>query len=155
MEGPNIEVVADILVETDLDLEWAGAIAPKATIYYVFGQDAFTAALVAIDSNVAPILSISYGGCELDDADPGTNCLFPTGQHRRSIPFCLSSGDSGAASCDLFQFSSFATHGPSVGSVFPEVTSVGEERSSWMLAVITGRPPAGKVGSSALSSRAA
>ena len=125
--GTDPGVVPDILVETDLDLEWAGAIAPKATIYYVFGQDAFTAALVAIDSNIAPILSISYGACELDDADPSFRAFFQQGNAQGNFTIVASSGDSGAASCDLFNSQSFATHGPSVSipNVFPEVTSVG------------------------------
>ena len=124
--GTDPGIVPDILIETDLDLEWAGAIAPKATIYYVYGEDAFTAALIAIDSNVAPILSISYGACELDDADPSFRAFFQQG-NAQGITTLASSGDAGAASCDLFNIQSFATHGLSVSipNVFPEITSVG------------------------------
>ncbi len=113
------------LLETNLDLEWSGAIAPKATIYYVFGQDAFTAALVAIDSNVAPILSISFGGCETNDADPFFRAFFQQG-NAQGITIVSSSGDSGAGGCD-HGFPPFATHGPTVSipNVFPEVTSIG------------------------------
>ncbi len=124
--GVDPGVDPNILVETDLDIEWAGAIAPKATIYYVFGQDAFTAAAVAIDSLVAPILSISYGACELDDADSSFRSFFQQG-NAQGMTIVASSGDSGAASCDLFSNQSFAAHGLSVSipNVFPEVTSVG------------------------------
>ena len=113
------------LLETNLDLQWAGAIAPKATIYYVFGQDAFLAAVIAIDSNIAPVLSISFGACELDFPDPSFRAFFQQG-NAQGITIVSSSGDSGAASCD-HGFPPFATHGPtvSVPNVFPEVTSIG------------------------------
>ena len=55
------------LIEADLDLEWSGAIAPNANIYYVYGQNAFEAAIIAVGNNIAPVISISYGGCEIDN----------------------------------------------------------------------------------------
>src|SRR5262249_50278776 len=63
--GNDPGVQPDALGEADLDLEWAGAIAPKATIFYVYGQDVFDAATFAIDNAVAPVLSTSFGLCEL------------------------------------------------------------------------------------------
>jgi len=53
-------------LEGNLDLEWAGALAPKATIYYVYATDAFNAMLYAVAENVAPVISVSYGACEND-----------------------------------------------------------------------------------------
>ena len=55
--------------EGNLDIEWAGAVAPKATIYYVYGPNAFTAIIAAIEFNIAPVVSASYSTCEVD-ADP-------------------------------------------------------------------------------------
>ena len=54
----------DDQVEADLDLEWAGAIAPNATLIYVYGADADSSAFYAIDQNLAPIISESFGVCE-------------------------------------------------------------------------------------------
>jgi len=57
--------------ESDLDLEYSSSIAKGATIYFVYtGSDTnaggvFTSVQYAIDENIAPIISESYGGCEL------------------------------------------------------------------------------------------
>src|ERR1017187_5985427 len=55
--------------ESDLDLEWSGAIAPGADIYFVYvGSDInyseADALQYAIDQKIAPIISTSYGECE-------------------------------------------------------------------------------------------
>ena len=112
------------LVEADLDLEWSGAIAPKATIYYVYGQDAFEAAIVAIGSNIAPVISISYGGCEIDNPVALFRAI---GQqaNAQGITILSASGDSGAAGCDLQGTDPLATRGQSVN--FPADSS----RSNW------------------------
>ena len=52
------------VVESNLDIEWANAIARGAQIIYVYGQSAFGAAQFAVDFNVAPVLSLSFGSCE-------------------------------------------------------------------------------------------
>lgn len=112
-------------IEANLDLEWAGAIAPKATIYYVYGSDAFDAVAFAIDEGIAPIVSISYSGCEVDYG-PGWE---PLGQQANAegITLLAASGDSGAAGCDAQGSEPFATLGRSVQfpAVLPEVTGVG------------------------------
>ena len=57
-------------VEANLDLEWSNAVAPKATILYVYAgansptKNVFDALLYAIDQNLAPVISTSYGNCE-------------------------------------------------------------------------------------------
>jgi subtilase family serine protease len=58
-------------VESDLDLEYSGAIAPGATIYLVYTGNsttvgAFDALTYAVDEDIAPIISSSYGDCETD-----------------------------------------------------------------------------------------
>jgi len=55
--------------ESDLDIEWSGAIAPGATINFVYAgsnpnYDAFDALHYAIDENIGTIISSSYGTCE-------------------------------------------------------------------------------------------
>jgi subtilase family serine protease len=57
--------------ESDLDLEWSGAIAPGATIEFVYtgnneNYGAFDAIEYAIDEKIAPIVSSSYGECEAE-----------------------------------------------------------------------------------------
>jgi subtilase family serine protease len=55
--------------ESDLDLEYSGAIAKGATLYFVYtgnnsNYGVFDALEYAIDERVAPIVSVSYGDCE-------------------------------------------------------------------------------------------
>jgi len=112
-------------MEGNLDLEWAGAIAPRATVYYVYGPDAFVATEFAIDESIAPIISISYSTCEVD-AGPSWEAV---GQqaNAQGITVLAASGDSGAAGCDPNDFETFAELGRSVvfPAVLPEVTGVG------------------------------
>jgi uncharacterized protein (TIGR03437 family) len=114
------------LIEADLDLEWAGAIAPKARIYYVYGPDAFVAAIVAVGNNIAPVISISYGGCEIDNP---VGLFRAIGQqaNAQGITILSASGDSGAAGCDSQGADPSATRGESVNfpADLPEVTGVG------------------------------
>lgn len=56
--------------ESDLDLEWSGAIAPGAQIFFVYtgnslnSSGVFDSLQYAIDEKIANIISISYGACE-------------------------------------------------------------------------------------------
>jgi subtilase family serine protease len=55
--------------ESDLDVEWSGAMAPGATINFVYAGSnpnygAFDAITYAIDENIGTIISSSYGTCE-------------------------------------------------------------------------------------------
>ena len=51
-------------------VEWSGGVARKATILYVYAgansttKNVFDALQFAIDKNLAPVISISYGNCE-------------------------------------------------------------------------------------------
>ncbi len=111
--------------EGTLDLEWSSAIAPKATIYYVYGQSAFSAFITAVNVDLAPIISISYSQCEID---LGVSYR-PIAQqaNAQGITILSSSGDSGAAGCDSQAVLPFAERGLSVQApaVLPEVTGVG------------------------------
>jgi uncharacterized protein (TIGR03437 family) len=114
------------LVEADLDIEWSGAVARNATIIYVNSTDVLTSAQYAIDQNLAPVLSFSYGSCE-----QGTDSsLFrPIAQqgNAQGITFVAASGDSGAANCDRAFLYPQAAKGPAVSlpASLPEVTGVG------------------------------
>ncbi|HEY9126912.1 MAG TPA: protease pro-enzyme activation domain-containing protein, partial [Acidobacteriaceae bacterium] len=54
--------------ESDLDLEWSSAIAPNATVYFVYTGDGgnagvFDSLVYAIETRIAPVISVSYGAC--------------------------------------------------------------------------------------------
>ena len=95
-------------VESDLDVEWSGAVAPNASIKFVTTLSTFTTDGVdlstsyIVDNRVAPIMSISYGQCE---AYLGTaENAFYNGIYRQAaaegITVFVSSGDNGPAGCD-------------------------------------------------------
>ena len=56
--------------ESDLDLEWSGAMAPGATIYFVHtgnstnNNGVFDSISYAVDQKLGNIISVSYGACE-------------------------------------------------------------------------------------------
>ena len=51
--------------EANLDLEWSGAVAPNAQIFFVYSDNAlFTSLPYIVTNNLAPVISISYGNCE-------------------------------------------------------------------------------------------
>ena len=122
--------------EAHLDLEWAGAAAPGATILYVYGLDVFGSSLVyAIDNNVAPIVTISYGECE-----SAFNATTSAGQselvaynhmlaeaNTQGITIMSPSADFGATDCEPPLLGGFASTGLNVDfpSSSPYVTSNG------------------------------
>lgn len=112
--------------EGDLDVEWAGAIAPGATLYYYYGPSAFGVLPSIVNANLVNMISISYtGGAEIDD-DP-TLTLQPVFQqaNAQGITVFAGAGDYGAALQP--DSSSFSRFGPVVGTPasYPEVTAVG------------------------------
>jgi uncharacterized protein (TIGR03437 family) len=113
-------------LEGNLDIEWAGALAPRATIYYVYGSDAFNAAIAAISANLAPVISISYTNCEINIGVAAARGIFQQA-NAQGITVVNSSGDAGAAGCDIQDFEPFASRGRYVNfpSDIPEVTGVG------------------------------
>ena len=95
-------------VETTLDTEWSGAVAPKAAIKVIVAASTNTAdgidlsALYAVNNNVAPIISLSYGSCEA--AMGSSELAFYNSLWKQAaaqgISVFVSSGDSGAAGCN-------------------------------------------------------
>jgi len=112
--------------ESDLDVEWAGAIAKNATIVFVTSTNVDTSITYAIDNNVAPVLSISYGLCEAQTgrAESNTEASLYQQANAQGITVLASAGDSGAADCDT---SSPARRGLAVDvpSSLPYVTGIG------------------------------
>jgi hypothetical protein len=107
--------------ESDLDVEWSGAIAKGAQIDLVSSATTETtqgvdlSALYIVDNNLAPVMSESYGGCELFEGTAGNAFENAIRQQAAAegITVLDSSGDSGAAECD----SSLATHAMAVNSL--------------------------------------
>jgi subtilase family serine protease len=93
--------------ESDIDLEWSGAVAKNADVYFVYvgsdsNADVFTALEYAVDTKLAPILSISYGGCEpnLAPADEATIEAILEQANAQGQTVVGVSGDTGATDCD-------------------------------------------------------
>ena len=112
--------------ESDLDVEWAGAIARNATVIFVTSQNVEDSITYAIDNNVAPVLSISYGLCEseLGTAESNTEASEYQKANAQGITVVAAAGDAGAADCDTGYP---ATHGLAVDvpSSLPYVTGIG------------------------------
>jgi len=126
------------LSEADLDLEWSGAIAYNAQIIYVnapdlSGNGVWDAWYYAVDNNVSPVITMSYGLCELGEAENGTLASDEAELQKanmQGITFMNSSGDSGAAACDPppnLPNETIASQGLAVAypASSPEVTGVG------------------------------
>jgi uncharacterized protein (TIGR03437 family) len=113
------------MVEADLDLEWSGAVARNANLIYVYARSVNTAVQYAIDRNLAPVLSMSYGGCEVVSS-MGLRAIAQQA-NAQGITWIASSGDTGAVQCDRGNPTQEATKGPtiSVPAGYPEVTAVG------------------------------
>jgi subtilase family serine protease len=91
------------LAESSIDLEWSGAMAPSATILFVNGFDVmFNSMTYAVDSDLAPIITTSYGNCEAawGSTDINTlNQLFKQA-NAQGQTVLAASADTGAADCD-------------------------------------------------------
>ncbi len=113
------------LGEADLDIEWTGAVARKATIVYVYSNDVTDALAYAIDQNLAPVISMSYGFCELPIVKSELNTLqnYARRGNTQGITWIAASGDFGAADC----YGSTRQTGLAVDvpASIPEVTGVG------------------------------
>ncbi len=69
--APTASLTTAIWTKSSLDVEWSGAMAPSAAILFVNGPDIFNNAMTqAIDQNLAPIVTTSYGYCEAGGARP-------------------------------------------------------------------------------------
>jgi hypothetical protein len=115
------------LLEADLDIELSGAVARNASIIYVYSDDVEVSAQYAVDQNVAPVLSMSYGLCEAltIPADANAQRTLAQQANAQGMTWIAASGDDGAADC--YGSTNRSNLGLSVdlpGSI-PEVTSIG------------------------------
>ena len=109
-------------VESYLDVEEAGAVAPEANVTLYTAADTWVqsglilAAQRAVDDDAAPVLSTSYGVCEQELGSSG-NYFWASlweqaaAQGQTSL---VSSGDGGPAGCDNFNMLQAAQYGNAV-----------------------------------------
>lgn len=97
--------------ESELDLEYASGSAPGAQVLFIYtgiGTNAnpnngvFDAMIYAINQNLAPILTLSYGACESDATSYANTVLEPVLAQASSQgqTVLVSSGDWGATACE-------------------------------------------------------
>src|SRR5262249_7057672 len=122
--------------EADLDLEWSGAVARNAKIVYVTvgpsaSSGAFDALQYAIDQNLAPVISNSFGLCESDLGTANAKVVqqWAPQAHWRAQSLPPAPGDAGAADWvgDAAPPPTIAKKGLSedAPAAVPEVTGVG------------------------------
>jgi len=107
LNGPDPGLTGDES-EADIDIQWSGAVAPQATIDFVTSQSTNAAdgidlsAVYIIENNLAPVMSESYGECELGLGTAGNQFYYAMwGQAAaQGISVFVSSGDNGSAGCD-------------------------------------------------------
>ena len=115
--------------ESTLDLEYAGGIAQNASVLFVYSSSVITSEEYAIDQNLAPVMTLSYGECEPAISSSPSSAIayrsFAQQANAQGITWTASTGDTGAAECD--NGVQIATHGLAVEipSSIPEVTAVG------------------------------
>ncbi|WP_260741208.1 Ig-like domain repeat protein [Tunturiibacter lichenicola] len=105
--GPNPGVTGDE-GEADIDTQWSAAVAKRATIDYVVSegtevtQGTDLSAIYIVNNNLAPVVSYSYGECELFLGTSGNSFYKTLWQQAaaQGITVVLASGDSGSAGCD-------------------------------------------------------
>jgi len=144
VNGPDPGIPsANDKVENTLDVEWSGAVAKGATVKFVTtastntSDGAVNSALYIIDNNVAPIMSFSYGACELASGTSGNaaiNSLWQQGA-TEGITIFVASGDQGSAACDGGGTPPYgATHGLAVSgtSSTPYNVAVGGTDLNWV-----------------------
>jgi hypothetical protein len=129
------------LLESDLDIEWAGGIAKNATVDFIYAAygdtlDVMDALQYAIQSYkvggaVVPVLSMSYESCEqnITSSDAESFLALAKQANTQGQTIVVASGDSGAAGCDAHDdpAETESLLGLSVGvpADVPNVTSVG------------------------------
>jgi hypothetical protein len=119
--------------EAALDVEWAGAIANRATVKFISAASGATdgvmlAAQYAVYHNVAPIVTVSYVHCE-NELSGGGQSLWGSLWSQAAAQgqsVLVASGDTGAADCDAVTQHT-ATHGAAINAICssPNSTCVG------------------------------
>jgi pro-kumamolisin-like protein len=121
VNGPDPGIVGpgtatDDEIESDLDSQWAGAIAPGANINLIVSESTLSnptqvsqgvdlSALYAVDNNISPVISDSYGNCEAALGTAGNQFYNSLWQQAaaQGITVAVAAGDDGSAGCDPIQ----------------------------------------------------
>src|SRR5215471_13002278 len=126
--------------ESDLDLEWAGGVAKGASIIFVYAglktgdtcsarvNSVWDALDYAVQNNVAPFISSSYGYCEsgLGTAFAKQVQTWAQQGQTQGQTITASSGDAGAADCEPSSSTSATTgYAVDIPASIPEVTGAG------------------------------
>ena len=135
------------LLENTLDVEWSGAVAPKAQIVLVASyptsatdDSLYDSESYIVNNLTARIMNVSYGECELALGTAGNVQYYNLWQTAAAegIAVFVASGDSGSASCDAGGDSSVgvpypAEYGLSVSGLAstPFNTAVGGTDFNW------------------------
>ena len=134
------------LLENTLDVEWSGAIAPKAQIVLVASypnsatdDSLYDSESYIVNNLTARIMNVSYGECELGMGTAGNVKYYDLWQTAAAegIAVFVAAGDSGAASCDAGGDQSgvpfLAGYGLSVSGIAstPYNTAVGGTDFNW------------------------
>ncbi|MGC1421117.1 MAG: protease pro-enzyme activation domain-containing protein [Terracidiphilus sp.] len=92
--------------ESDLDLEWSGAIAPGADIFFVYTGSStnfgvFDSLQYAIDEKIGTIISVSYGACEPNISAANATALEAVVSQGvvQGQTILAASGDTGSTAC--------------------------------------------------------
>jgi hypothetical protein len=109
LNGPDPGVVAGAETEADLDVEWSGGVAPNAIIDLVVSESTESSSgvdlssLYVVDNDLAPVMSVSYGNCELFLGAAGNHFFNSLWQQAaaQGISVFVASGDNGSAGCDF------------------------------------------------------
>ena len=126
--------------ESEIDVEYAGGTASGATIEFVYtgngnNNGVFDSVIYAVTEGIAPIITMSYGGCESELATYATGTFEPylRQANAQGETVLVSSGDDDVATCDAIDSSvtvTTATEGLTVS--YPAssayVTAVGGTR---------------------------
>ena len=122
LDGPDPGIISGSESEADLDVQWSGAVAKNATIKLVVSADTETSAgadlsaLYIVDNNLAPVMSDSFGTCEVQLGNGGNAFYSALWEQAAAegITVLVASGDSGSAECDDPNSENAATRGLAV-----------------------------------------
>ncbi len=122
-------IISGDLEEASLDIEWSGAVARNAQIIFVTSNNGvFDALQYAINQNLAPVISMSYGSCERNFTSQEASAVAALAQqaNAQGMTIVAASGDSGAADCESTS-AKIASRGLAVDipASIPFVTAVG------------------------------
>jgi subtilase family serine protease len=122
LDGPDPGIDPNVEPEAVIDVTWSGAVAKGAKIKLVVSASTNTtegidlSAVDIVDNNIAPILSMSFGQCELHLGTAGNQFWNAVWQQAAAegISAFVSAGDGGSAGCDNFDSASRARDGLAV-----------------------------------------